>query len=129
MESFKKFTESENLSVGMVITYNDKILIVRRGSSAPWMPEKWSLVGGMVDNGEDLERAIKREVYEETKIKPENIELVGDYDKWYVFKGTTDFKQVDLEMENMQFDWITINELDDYDFVPHAKQAILDALT
>jgi 8-oxo-dGTP pyrophosphatase MutT (NUDIX family) len=129
--NFKQFLKERDskTSVGMVIFSDDKVLIVKRGPSAPWMPNKWSLTGGMVDEGETLEEAIIREVYEETKIKPNNMNYLGDFDDWHVYTGDTDFKQVDLEMENNQHDWIRLENLDDYDFVPHAKEAIEQAFT
>lgn len=127
---FKEFCLNENdgkLSVGMVLFNDNKVLILKRGESAPWCPNLWSLAGGMVDEGETPLEAILREVYEETKINPNDVAYMKDYNNWHVFTGTTDYKQTDLEMENQQLDWVYKEELDDYDFVPDAKEAILEA--
>lgn len=128
--NFKEFylqeRKDDDQSVGIVLFNGVKMLIVKRGDSAPWMPSKWSLAGGMVDEGEELLDATLRELYEETKIKPDNVEYLNDYDNWHIFTGETDHRQTDLEMENSQHDWITIDLIDDYDFVPYAKQALMD---
>jgi 8-oxo-dGTP diphosphatase len=52
------------VGVGAVIFRGEEVLLVRRGQE----PGKgsWSLPGGMVEVGENLEAAIKREVWEET---------------------------------------------------------------
>ncbi len=129
--NFKEFylKEDGELSVGIVLFNGNKVLILKRGSSAPWMPEKWSLAGGMVEDDEELMNAVLRELYEETKIKPDNVIYMAEYDNWHVFTGHTDYRQTDLEMENQQLDWITIDLLDDYEFVPYAKEAILRAFS
>ena len=129
--NFKDFYLKENsdndLSVGIVLFNGDKVLILKRGDSAPWMPSKWSLPGGMVEDGEDLIVAVERELYEETKIKADNVKFMKTYNNWHVFTGNTDYKQTDLEMENKQHDWILFDNINDYDYVPDALQSIRDA--
>lgn len=127
--NFKEFylKEDGELSVGVVLFNGNKVLILKRGDSAPWEPGKWSLAGGMVEKGEELTTAILRELYEETKIKPDNLMYMAEYDNWHVFTAQTDYRQTDLEMENQQLDWITLDLVNDYDFVPNAKEAIIRA--
>lgn len=127
--NFKEFylKEDGELSVGVVLFNGDKVLILKRGDSAPWEPGKWSLAGGMVEDGEELMNAILRELYEETKIKPDNLMYMTEYDNWHVFTAYTEYRQTDLEMENQQLDWITLDLVNDYDFVPNAKEAIIRA--
>lgn len=129
--NFKEFylKEDGELSVGVVLFNDDKVLILKRGDSAPWEPGKWSLAGGMVEKGEELTTAILRELYEETKIKPDNLMYMAEYDNWHVFTAHTDYRQTDLEMENQQLDWITLDLVNNYEFVPNAKEAIIRAFT
>lgn len=60
------------VGVGAVIFRGEEVLLVRRGQE----PAKgsWSLPGGVVEVGEDLEAALKREVSEETGL---NVKVLG----------------------------------------------------
>lgn len=57
------------VGVGAIILENDNVLIVRRGQ--PPKMGAWSIPGGGVDLGEDLEQACMREVKEETGLDVE----------------------------------------------------------
>lgn len=52
-----------------IITYNNKVLLVKRSDVDPIGPGSWEFVGGNINFGEDLEEALKREVMEETGIE------------------------------------------------------------
>lgn len=47
-----------------------RILMVRRASRRKWSPDRWDLVGGHVDQGEDLITALVRECEEEVGLTP-----------------------------------------------------------
>lgn len=66
-----------NHGVGAIIIKNRKILLLLRKES----PDKglWSLPGGQVEVGENLEMAIKREVSEEIGVKVTHAELVESF--------------------------------------------------
>ena len=42
-------------AVGLIQNDNGEILLLRRSFSAPWMPNKWCLPGGSVENDETTE--------------------------------------------------------------------------
>lgn len=52
------------LGVGAIIFLGDSVLLVRRGK--PPLEGQWSLPGGVVEAGETLEEAVRREILEET---------------------------------------------------------------
>ena len=61
------------LGVGALILNRDRILMARRGKEP--LKGWWSLPGGLVETGESLEAAVRREVREETglEIRPAGV--------------------------------------------------------
>jgi 8-oxo-dGTP diphosphatase len=61
------------LGVGAIILDGDRILMARRGN--PPLKDQWSLPGGLVELGESLADAVRRETLEETglEIQPERV--------------------------------------------------------
>ncbi|MBS7633999.1 NUDIX hydrolase [Candidatus Bathyarchaeota archaeon] len=68
----RTYPEMPLVGVGAVIQLNDQILLIRRAND----PGKglWSIPGGLVEAGETLREAAKREVEEETGVAVE----IGD---------------------------------------------------
>lgn len=55
------------------IIYQNQVLLLNRNKN-PWMG-RWNGVGGKIEMNEDKETAMKREIYEETTINPQDIDL------------------------------------------------------
>lgn len=53
-------------SAHVVLIRGNKVLLVQRANDDHWMPGKWCLPGGQLDDGETLEQGLKRETLEET---------------------------------------------------------------
>jgi 8-oxo-dGTP diphosphatase len=66
----RRYPEHPLLGVGALIFQGGRILMAERGK--PPLMGQWSLPGGLVETGESLECAIRREVLEETglEVKP-----------------------------------------------------------
>lgn len=60
-------------AVRAIITHDDKILLMLRKKNGE---EYYTLVGGLVAEGEDQEKALAREVFEETGLKVTKAQLV-----------------------------------------------------
>lgn len=54
------------LAVGAIVFWNNQVLLVRRGK--PPAAGQWAIPGGSVQLGETLQKAVEREVMEETGI-------------------------------------------------------------
>ena len=63
------------VGVGGIVLNEGKVLLVRRGKQPGY--GKWSIPGGMVELGETLSEAIKREVLEECGIEIELKDVVA----------------------------------------------------
>ena len=61
------------IGVGALIVDGDRVVLVKRGN--PPAKGEWSIPGGLVDVGETLQAAVRREVAEETglEVEPEGL--------------------------------------------------------
>jgi ADP-ribose pyrophosphatase YjhB (NUDIX family) len=66
----RRYPERPLVGVGALIFERGRILMAQRGK--PPLMDQWSLPGGLVEVGESLENAVRREVREETglEVKP-----------------------------------------------------------
>jgi 8-oxo-dGTP pyrophosphatase MutT (NUDIX family) len=119
-----------NYKTAVIALFNEnKVLILKRGSTANWMPNKWSLVGGIVENNENPKKAVIRETFEEIGLIPKNIvfdknikdKRLGNI---YYYYGSLESTKVNLDYENSDYAFISKSEIDNYDYVPHVKNYI-----
>ncbi|MCD6573183.1 MAG: NUDIX hydrolase [Thermoplasmata archaeon] len=71
------FMKKPSITVDGVIIKNGKILLVKRKNEP--FKGKWALPGGFVEYGETVEKAVLREVKEETGMDAKIKKLVGVY--------------------------------------------------
>ena len=64
MTETRRHPDRPIVAVGAVIVHDGRVLLVKRGQEP--LKGQWSLPGGGVELGETLERAVAREVHEET---------------------------------------------------------------
>jgi len=75
----RRYPEQPLAGVGAIIFRETEVLLVKRGH-APAMG-KWSIPGGLVELGEDLDTSIRREVMEEVGLEVKVIDLVAALDR------------------------------------------------
>jgi ADP-ribose pyrophosphatase YjhB (NUDIX family) len=75
----RQYPERPILGVGALIIESGKILLVERGREP--LKDWWSLPGGVVETGEHLEEALRREVREETGLEVEIICLLEIFER------------------------------------------------
>ncbi len=75
----REFPSTPLMGVGAVIVEAERVLLVRRGAEP--LKGHWSLPGGLLEVGESLTEGVKREVWEETGLLVEPVELIELIDK------------------------------------------------
>ncbi len=74
MNDSRATPERPFLGIGAVVIHGDEVLLVERGNE-PWKGW-WSLPGGVVETGELLRDAVRREMREETGLDVEPLESI-----------------------------------------------------
>ena len=88
-------------AAGVLLTFNNLVLLGRRSHICHNFAEHWSMPCGMVELNEDPKLAAIREVYEETliTIKSENTKFLTSYD----MKGTDKFAVFHTQLNDLIF--------------------------
>jgi 8-oxo-dGTP diphosphatase len=75
----REYPEQPIAGVGGVIFYDESVLLVKRNQ--PPGKGEWSFPGGVVELGESLEDALRREIMEEVSVRVEIKGLIGLFDR------------------------------------------------
>ena len=67
------------LGVGAVVFRDNKVLLIERGQ--PPLEGHWTLPGGLVETGERLESAVRREILEETGLEIRPIDVAAIFER------------------------------------------------
>lgn len=113
----------------LAIIFNDdmKVLVLKRSSYPDqWMPSKWALLGGGIEDDENPIDAIQREIKEETGLdvkkfnekfviqrSPDNVEHI------FTAKYDGDNYEIKLNKEHDDYVWIDPNRVNELDSVPN----------
>ena len=62
-----------------IVERDGKILMLQRKDKNPMWDKKWEFPGGKIEEGEDLEKAVCREVEEETGLRVHQAEYFGKH--------------------------------------------------
>ncbi len=79
MSDSRRYPERPILGVGAIIEEGGRVLLVERGQEP--LKGTWSLPGGVVETGECLKDAIRREVLEETGLEIEPVSVAGVFER------------------------------------------------
>ncbi len=112
----------------IILNKDDKVLICRSTK----YHTKYIIPGGHIEIGESMEEALIREVKEETGLDIYDLELFSlkdsvqskDINKHFIFIDflcRTDSSEVILNDELDHYDWISLDEIDNYDIGAFVK--------
>lgn len=121
------------VTAAVIVMFNDKVLILKRGSTAPWMPNMWNLPGGGVEEGEGIQHAAERECQEEAGISPSILGEVATYNdkdfELHIFKGLAGSDSVSLNFESSDYKWVDKYDYNDYNYVPYVQEVLSKVLS
>ena len=134
-EEEKDSGDTKNLKKNaLAVIYNDenRVLLLKRSSYPDqWMPNKWALVGGGVEEGEEPIDGCQREIKEETGLVIENLieravlqRNPDSVEHICVAKYDGDPFNIKLDEENQGYGWFGKNEIEFLDTVPNLMDYI-----
>ncbi|WP_230657755.1 NUDIX domain-containing protein [Psychrobacter sp. I-STPA10] len=118
--------DSLNYGDVLVINQDNHILLVQRNADDDFMPNKWWIPGGKIEEGESSAEGASRELFEETgiKISPSKLKAI---DSKRLENGNTSHRfvanvgddvTVKLQKGELQgFAWVSIDEIGKYDLL------------
>jgi 8-oxo-dGTP pyrophosphatase MutT (NUDIX family) len=71
-----------------------KILLIQRSAHLDWRPNQWEILYGRIDQFEDTETGLRREVSEEIGV--EDLEIVDVLSVWHIFRGSEKLAENEL---------------------------------
>ena len=75
----REFPDHPLVGVGGVVIHRNRVLLIRRGGEP--LKGEWSIPGGLVELGEELAAAARRELLEETGFEVEPLEVIEVFDR------------------------------------------------
>ena len=118
--------KSFKLSVKVVIRHNNgRLLLLKRSSNCRSNAGKWDLPGGKIELGESFDRALLREVAEETGLSISLQRVVGTARReladtkvvYLIMEGYLVTGKLQLSEEHSDYLWVNCQELLNLDLV------------
>ncbi len=128
--------EARKFSCCVIIIEDGKVLLLKRGRTAPVYPSLWGFPGGGSEIGEDLEQCARRETMEETGLEVGELEYVGTkvgqtMKNVYFFKTDKCIGEIEMEKvldEHEDYAWVPLEDLGEYDVTPDTEMMIDKAI-
>ncbi|MCK4924498.1 MAG: NUDIX hydrolase [Spirochaetes bacterium] len=124
------------VGVGATVFRNDQVLLIRRGN--PPLYGDWSLPGGRVKEGEDLKKALRREVREECSIDIKVGDLIAEFEyierdeeervKYHYvvfdFKARYVSGKLVRASDALEVRWVPLEQLKEFDLTDKVREVI-----
>jgi mutator protein MutT len=106
-----------------------QVLVLKRGVTAPWLPNYWNLPGGSVDPGETTMQAAARECEEEISMVPKGLRPLATYhdpEGWTLETFVTDRWSGEpvVTWESDGYAWVSLDDLPHMRFVPGVRDVL-----
>jgi 8-oxo-dGTP diphosphatase len=120
-------------SASILVDRQDRVLLLRRGPTAPWMPGRWNLPGGNIDPGETPREAAVREAKEEVGVHIQDLSplSVVEDDGWAAaffvsryWSGSAGLMWTNGILENDKMVWASAYDALALDLVPPVRRAL-----
>jgi 8-oxo-dGTP diphosphatase len=127
-------TPKHIIAVSALVTNGDNEVLLTK---VQWRLDTWEMPGGQVEEGEALDKAVSREVLEETGLVIEPVSITGVYYNAtkqilsVVFKAkyiSGEIKVPPEEINEARFVDLNEKNIDQYITRPHMKSRTLDAM-
>jgi len=123
------------VGVGAVIVEDEKILLVKRANEPNRL--KWSIPGGLVNEGESLAEALRREIMEECGLEisvgdvacvSEEIVTEGDEIRFHYviidFYAEITGGKLEVGSDALEARWVDFNELNELDILDFVRKLV-----
>lgn len=133
----EKKEEKQKNALAVIVNNDNKILLLKRGKDAPWMPSKWALIGGVIEKGESPEKAVSREIKEEIGLEIDKFVKTFTIQRnpnsvEYIFACRYEGDPTDINLdqsENTNYGWYDVDEMNYLDIVPNLIEYVTLAFT
>lgn len=105
------------VAAGILINHDKSILLAQRSAEKSF-PLQWEFPGGKIDEGENSESALRRELFEELNIEVDKMKLFDSVIHEYeLFRANIEFFLVNewsgnlLNKEGQNLHWTKLNDL------------------
>lgn len=114
-----------------------RILLLKRSETDNWMPNKWALVGGHIEEGEEPQEALSREIEEECGLDIDNFlerftiqrnENLIEQIFACRLPQSGDYYDIMLSDEHSDSGWFKFKEIHELDCVPNLVEYIKMAI-
>ncbi len=113
----------------------NKFLLLRRSLSGKIYPGIWQMVTGKIDKGESTADAVKRELFEETGLRPQKLFVVPKINSFYfptsdtivlspVFLAMVNTETVIISDEHSEYKWVSYDEAVDLIYWPNQVESL-----
>jgi len=130
-EEKKDKEEPQKNAVAVIVNNDNKFLLLKRSKESDWMPGKWSLVGGRIEKKENPQKAVEREINEETGLTIEKFiksfslqRRPNSTEHIFACRYEGDPTDIVLDEENTNYGWYGVSEMKFLDIVPNLIEYI-----